>query len=225
MPVEERLALLLDRDSPFLEIAPLAARDMYDGRVHAAGSLSGIGKVSGREVLITANDARIKGGTIYPLGVKKTLRCQTIAMENRLPMVNLVDSGGAFLPRENDAAGTNALSLLLARTMISAAKADGQIDTQESQVILNQINGLDLPVQDKAFLFEEYAKPLDVTALARDVDSPEHAAEVYAASLLMLDPPSPPERIYLETLARELGLDAGLVGEIRATVQSTRAAA
>ncbi len=131
----------------------------------------------------------------------------------------------AFIPESGDAAGANWLSVLLARAMIAAAKADGHIDTTESQAILNQINALGLPADDKAFLFEEYAKPLDVTALARDVDSPEHAAEVYAASLLMLDPPSPPEQIYLETLARELGLDAGLVGEIRATVQSTRAAA
>ncbi|MBW1811688.1 MAG: methylcrotonoyl-CoA carboxylase, partial [Deltaproteobacteria bacterium] len=96
LPVEKRLELLLDRNAPFLEIAPLAAKGMYDGRVHGAGSIAGIGMISGREVLVTANDARIKGGTIYPMGVKKTLRCQTIAMENRLPTVSLVDSGGAF---------------------------------------------------------------------------------------------------------------------------------
>jgi 3-methylcrotonyl-CoA carboxylase beta subunit len=102
LPVEKRLELLLDRDSPFLEIAPLAAKDMYDGRVHGAGSTIGIGKVCGREVLVSANDARIKGGTIYPMGVKKTLRCQTIAMENRLPTVSLVDSGGAFLPLQSE---------------------------------------------------------------------------------------------------------------------------
>ncbi len=102
LPVDERLDLLLDRDAPFLEIAPLAARGMYDGRVHGAGSLAGIGRVAGREVLINANDARIKGGTIYPMGVKKTLRCQTIALENRLPMIHLVDSGGAFLPLQSE---------------------------------------------------------------------------------------------------------------------------
>ncbi len=102
LPVDERLDRLLDRDAPFLEIAPLAARGMYDGRVHGAGSLAGIGRVAGREVLINANDARIKGGTIYPMGVKKTLRCQTIALENRLPMIHLVDSGGAFLPLQSE---------------------------------------------------------------------------------------------------------------------------
>jgi acetyl-CoA carboxylase carboxyltransferase component len=102
LPVEKRLDLLLDHDSPFLELSPLAAKDMYDGRVHGAGSLAGIGQVHGREVLIFANDARIKGGTVYPLGVKKTLRGQTIAMENHLPMINLVDSGGAFLPLQSE---------------------------------------------------------------------------------------------------------------------------
>jgi uncharacterized membrane protein YebE (DUF533 family) len=129
---------------------------------------------------------------------------------------------GLFLPRESDPAGTNALSMLLARAMISAAKADGQIDTQESQAILNQINGLDLPAEDKAFLFEEYSRPLDVAALAGDVDSPEHAAEVYAASVLMLEPPSAPEKIYLDTLAGALRLETGLVQQIHATVESDR---
>ena len=131
--------------------------------------------------------------------------------------------GSAFLPDSNDTAGVSALNLLLARAMIAAAKADGQIDTQESQTILNQINSLDMPAEDKAFLFEEYARPLDVPGLTASVDSPEHAAEVYAASVMMVDPPSPPEKIYLDTLRRELGLEAGLAGEIHATVQANRA--
>ena len=132
-------------------------------------------------------------------------------------------AGGAFLPEANDARGANALSLLLARAMIAAAKADGQIDARESQAILNQINGLDLPAEDKAFLFEEYGRALDIEALTSDVDSPEHAAEVYTASVLTVDPPSPPEQIYLDTLARELELDAGLVREIHGAVAANRA--
>ncbi len=133
-------------------------------------------------------------------------------------------AGSAFLPRTNDTSQANALVLLLARAMITAAKADGQIDTDESQTILNHINSLDLPAEAKAFLFEEYGRPLDVQGLAAAVDSPEHAAEVYAASLLMVDPPSAPERIYLDTLARELGLEDGLVREIHATVKTNRVA-
>ena len=133
-------------------------------------------------------------------------------------------AGGAFLPDAADERGTNALSLLLARSMIAAAKADGRVDAGESQSILNQINGLDLPADDRAFLFEEYGRPLDIEALAADVDSPEHAAEVYTASILMVDPPSPPEQIYLDALASALQLDSGLVREIHAAVASNRAA-
>jgi len=131
--------------------------------------------------------------------------------------------GSAFLPASNDTAGVSALSLLLARAMIAAAKADGQIDGQETQTILNQINSLGIPAEDKAFLFEEYSRPLDMPGLVAAVDSQEHAAEVYAASVMMVDPPSPPEQIYLDTLARELGMDAGLAGEIHATLHANRA--
>jgi acetyl-CoA carboxylase carboxyltransferase component len=102
LPVRERLELLLDRHTPFLEIAPLAAMGMYDKKVHGAGIVSGIGLVEGREVVVHANDSMIKGGTIYPLGVKKGLRTQTITMENRLPIIYLVDSGGAYLPLQSE---------------------------------------------------------------------------------------------------------------------------
>ena len=129
---------------------------------------------------------------------------------------------GAFMPTPNDAAGANALSLLLARAMIAAAKADGQIDTRESQTILNQINALELPADDKAFLFEEYGRPLDIDALVQEVDSPEHAAEVYAASVLMVEPPSAAEKIYLDTLARSLKLEPGLVRQVHETLEANR---
>lgn len=128
--------------------------------------------------------------------------------------------GGAFLPRDGGA--TQELGLLLARAMIAAAKADGQIDTRESQAILEQINGMNLPAADKAFLFEEYARPLDIAGLVTAVDSPEHGAEVYAASVLMVYPPSPPEQVYLDALARELALEPALVEEIQATVAANR---
>jgi acetyl-CoA carboxylase carboxyltransferase component len=98
LPVRERIDLLLDRGSPFLELSPLAAFEMYDNEAPAAGLVTGIGRVSGREVLIVANDATVKGGTYYPITVKKHVRAQQVALENRLPCVYLVDSGGAFLP-------------------------------------------------------------------------------------------------------------------------------
>src|SRR5260221_10256416 len=94
----ERVERLLDPGSPFLEIAPLAALDLYDNEAPSAGIVTGIGRISERECVVVANDATVKGGTYYPLTVKKHLRAQEIALENRLPCVYLVDSGGAFLP-------------------------------------------------------------------------------------------------------------------------------
>jgi 3-methylcrotonyl-CoA carboxylase beta subunit/propionyl-CoA carboxylase len=98
LPVRERIDALVDPGSPFLELSPLAAYGMYDGETAAAGLITGIGRVSGREVLVIANDATVKGGTYFPITVKKHLRAQQVAWENRLPCVYLVDSGGAYLP-------------------------------------------------------------------------------------------------------------------------------
>src|SRR5258705_1202698 len=96
----DRVERLLDPGSPFLEIGQLAACDMYEGEVPGAGMIAGIGRVSGRQVMIVCNDATVKGGTYYPLTVKKHLRAQEIAEANRLPWVYLVDSGGANLPHQ-----------------------------------------------------------------------------------------------------------------------------
>ncbi len=96
----ERIAGLLDSRSPFLEIGALAAFGMYEGDVHGAGLVAGIGLVDGREAMIIANDPTIKGGAYYPMTVKKHLRAQEIAAENGLPCVYLVDSGGANLPHQ-----------------------------------------------------------------------------------------------------------------------------
>jgi 3-methylcrotonyl-CoA carboxylase beta subunit len=96
----ERVERLLDSGAPFLEIGQLAAFDLYDGEVPGAGMIAGIGRVSGRQVMIVANDATVKGGTYFPMTVKKHLRAQEIALENRLPCIYLVDSGGANLPHQ-----------------------------------------------------------------------------------------------------------------------------
>jgi acetyl-CoA carboxylase carboxyltransferase component len=98
LPVRERIDKLLDPESPFLELSPLAAWEMYDGDAPAAGLVTGIGRVSGRDVLVVANDATVKGGTYYPITVRKHVRAQEVALQNRLPCIYLVDSGGAFLP-------------------------------------------------------------------------------------------------------------------------------
>ena len=102
LPVRDRIARLIDEGSPLLELSSLAAYDMYDGEAPAAGLVTAIARVSGREVMIVANDATVKGGTYFPITVKKHLRAQEIALQNRLPCVYLVDSGGAFLPLQAD---------------------------------------------------------------------------------------------------------------------------
>ncbi|WP_442940255.1 carboxyl transferase domain-containing protein [Nocardioides sp. B-3] len=108
LPVRDRVDRLLDPGSPFLELSPLAATGMYGAdagqlnAVPAAGVVTGIGRVEGREVVIVANDATVKGGTYYPMTVKKHLRAQTIASDNHLPCIYLVDSGGAFLPMQDE---------------------------------------------------------------------------------------------------------------------------
>jgi 3-methylcrotonyl-CoA carboxylase beta subunit len=98
----ERLRLLLDTGSPFLELSQLAALGMYDDDAPGAGIITGVGRISGRECIVVVNDATVKGGTYYPVTVKKHLRAQEIALQNRLPCVYLVDSGGAFLPEQDD---------------------------------------------------------------------------------------------------------------------------
>jgi 3-methylcrotonyl-CoA carboxylase beta subunit len=98
----DRVETLLDPGSPFLELSPLAAQGMYDGEAPGAGIITGIGSVAGRRCVVVANDATVKGGTYFPVTVKKHLRAQEIAAENRLPCVYLVDSGGAYLPAQDE---------------------------------------------------------------------------------------------------------------------------
>jgi 3-methylcrotonyl-CoA carboxylase beta subunit len=98
----DRVVNLIDPGSPFLELSPLAGNGMYDDAIHGAGLITGVGRVEGRECMVVCNDSTIKGGTYYPMTVKKHLRAQEIARENRLPCIYLVDSGGANLPHQTD---------------------------------------------------------------------------------------------------------------------------
>ncbi|HZP66129.1 MAG TPA: carboxyl transferase domain-containing protein [Rudaea sp.] len=98
----ERIRALLDPGSPFLEFSPLAAHGMYENQAPCAGLITGIGRIHGAEAVVVANDATVKGGTYFPITVKKHLRAQEIALENRLPCIYLVDSGGAFLPLQDE---------------------------------------------------------------------------------------------------------------------------
>jgi 3-methylcrotonyl-CoA carboxylase beta subunit len=102
LPARERIRVLLDTGSPFLELSQLAAHGMYGGDIACAGIVTGIGRIAGRECMVVANDPTVKGGTYYPITVKKHLRAQEIARDNRLPCVYLVESGGAFLPAQDE---------------------------------------------------------------------------------------------------------------------------
>jgi uncharacterized membrane protein YebE (DUF533 family) len=192
----------------------------------AGGSLTGLlsGK-KGKKARKLAGSAAKLGGValVGGLAYKAWQSYQQGRQPEAPAAIEPPPSGSAFLPAAGDVQGDMSLGLLLARAMIAAAKADGRIDVQESQTILNRINGLDLPAEDKAFLFEEYARPLDIAGLAAAVPTPEQAAEVYTASILMVDPPSPPERIYLDALAGALGLEAALAQQIEATVAGSQA--
>src|SRR6187431_3318297 len=102
MLARQRVDLLIDPGTAFLELSPLAAYGLYGGDVHSASIITGVGRIAGRECVVVANDATIKGGTYYPMTVKKHLRAQDIARQNNLPCVYMVDSGGAFLPRQDE---------------------------------------------------------------------------------------------------------------------------
>src|SRR5512146_325698 len=102
LTARERIELLVDPDTAFLELNALAAWELYDGASPSAGIVTGVGVVEGRECVVVANDATVKGGSYFPLTVKKHLRAQEVAAQNRLPCIYLVDSGGAFLPLQAD---------------------------------------------------------------------------------------------------------------------------
>src|ERR1700731_929719 len=102
MLARQRVDLLVDPGTAFLEMSPLAAHGLYGGDVHSASIITGVGRISGRECVVVANDATIKGGTYYPMTVKKHLRAQDIARQNNLPCIYMVDSGGAFLPMQDE---------------------------------------------------------------------------------------------------------------------------
>lgn len=129
----------------------------------------------------------------------------------------------AFLPDEP--ADSNMLNLLLIRSMIAAARADGNIDSEEHQAIMSRIGELPLNDKEKAFLLEQFVSPLNVAALARDADTEAHAVEMYAASAMLLETPSPVEQRYLEQLGTALSLENGLRAEIHRVISDQQAAA
>lgn len=121
---------------------------------------------------------------------------------------------GPFMPAHNDEAAQDALGKSLLRAMIAAAKADGRIDPDERERIFQRLEDMNLSAHEKAFVFDELSTPLDIEAVVRSADTPEHAAEIYAASLVAMDADTATERAYLQTLANRLSLPDALVEEI-----------
>ncbi len=129
---------------------------------------------------------------------------------------------GKFLPAPQDQAANNTLALTLMRAMIAAAKADGSIDAAENAKIFEQVNAASFSAEEKGFLLEELSKPLDINAVVATATTPEIAAEIYAASVLVLGEINPAEQVYLDTLANKLNLDAGLVAHLKAGVEQVK---
>ncbi len=132
-------------------------------------------------------------------------------------------ANSGFTPPPQDTAAQNALGTLLIRAMISAAKADGQIDAQETQRIFGEMSAQTLSQAEKAFLMEEIGKPVDIDALAGQARTPQEATQVYAASVMVIDAQTPQETQYLQTLAQKLRLEAPLVAEIHQQIQAAAA--
>jgi uncharacterized membrane protein YebE (DUF533 family) len=122
----------------------------------------------------------------------------------------------AFLPAPSDEAAQDALGKAMVRAMIAAAKADGKIDAEEKAAIFERLNAMDLDGEAKAFVFDELSAPLDINAVVAGADTPEHAAEIYAASLVAIEADTPAEKAYLQMLAARLELAPDLVAEIHA---------
>ncbi len=132
LTARERLDRLFDRNTPFLELSPLAAWNMYDNQAPSAGVVTGIGVVHGREILVVANDATVKGGTYFPMTIKKHVRAQEVALANRLPCIYLVDSGGIFLPEQS---GTFADKKFFGRIFYNQARLSARSIAQISIVM------------------------------------------------------------------------------------------
>lgn len=156
----------------------------------------------------------------YQQGISSTAASSTTTASRSEMQVPPSESG--FIPRPDDEAGQTALGMLLLRAMIAASKVDGQIDTNESQLIFDEINRLSLDSHEKGLLLEEYSRPTNLDALVAGVTSPQQASEVYAASALIIGDATPAEQHYLETLAQRLQLAPGLTQQLRTLIDQSR---
>jgi uncharacterized membrane protein YebE (DUF533 family) len=176
----------------------------------AAGMLMGKGgsKMLGKMTQYGALAAL--GGLAYHAWQRSQAKTSTTAPADYGP----APADGTFLPPPGDEAAQDALGQALVRAMIAAAKADGRIDAEENQRIFARLEAMDLDPKAKAFVFDELSAPLNLDAVVAGADTPQHAAEIYAASLVSIEADTPAERAYLQMLAARLGLDQALVDEM-----------
>jgi uncharacterized membrane protein YebE (DUF533 family) len=214
-----------------LQTDPNARRQATTGAVAGAAGLAAgmmMGK-SGRKLLGKATQY----GALAALGglawhAWQRSRTQTTVAGSTEPTADYqpAPADKAFLPPPQDEAARDRLGQALVRAMIAAAKADGRIDAEENQRIFARLEALDLDPQSKAFVFDELSAPLNLDAVVAGADTPEHAAEIYAASLVAMDADTPAEKAYLQMLAARLGLEPALVEEMhRAAIAEPTGAA
>ncbi|WP_127142616.1 tellurite resistance TerB family protein [Pelagibacterium montanilacus] len=197
----------IDKIVTALKTDPNAQRTAGAGAAGlAAGMLLGGG---GMKKIAKYGALAAIGGIAYNAWQKSRTPDQSANVETPPP--------GPFMPAPENESEQESLGKALVRAMIAAAKADGRIDADEKEKIFARLEGMDLSPQDKAFVFDELSSPLDMEAVVRAADTPEHAAEIYAASLVAIEGASPGERAYLAALSHRLSLPADLVTSIHET--------
>jgi uncharacterized membrane protein YebE (DUF533 family) len=198
-----------------LQTDPKARSTAKTGAIAGAAGLAAgmlMGK-TGRKMLGKATQygaLAALGGLAYHAWQRSQAKTGTAAPADYGP----APADGTFLPPANDEAAQDALGQALVRAMIAAAKADGRIDADENRRIFERLEAMDLDPKSKAFVFDELSAPLNLDAVVAGADTPQHAAEIYAASLVAMEADTPAEKAYLQMLAARLGLEPALVDEM-----------
>lgn len=180
----------------------------------AAGLAAGMLLSGGKPGKMVGN--AVKLGAVAAVGGLAYKAWQNHQANKGAPVSDTQSPSQAFVPAPGDSAGQEELGKTLVRAMIAAAKADGKIDAEEKTAIFEKLEEMQLSAEEKAWVFDELSSPLDINAVVERADTPEHAAEIYAASLVAITSDTPAERAYLEALAVKLKLEPGLVAEIQA---------
>ena len=198
----DQILKALQTDSNTQRTAVTGAAGLAAGMLLGGG---GLGKLAG---------GAMKAGAVAAVGGLAYKAWQNYQQNQPGTQQGQQPSQDAFIPAPTDTQATEELGRTLVRAMIAAAKADGRIDGDEKEAIFTKLEGMTLSAEEKAWVFDELSTPLDINAVVARADTPEHAMEIYAASLVAITADTATERAYLDTLASKLRLDAGIVSEI-----------